>query len=101
MTRIALFTQLQDILGRDQAQAVAQYAEDEQSQKINDLATRHELTTAKLDILKAVQKLQQKQSEGEVRLAQLESRLTTKMMQWSVIQLVTTVAALITLSKLL
>ena len=91
MSRIALFTQLQHTLGPEQAQAVAEYLEDSRQDSVANLVTKQEYNDG-------VARLELKFSE---KIHESEMRILTKMQQWSVIQLVTTIAAIIALSKFL
>lgn len=105
MNSISAFTQLEGALGREHALAVAQYVEDGHQKKLDDLVTRSDLkqeltllrkeaVEQKLEVLDALRRI-------EVNIAEQENKQAYRLMQWSVIQLVATIAALIALSKLL
>ena len=91
MSRIALFTQLQNTLGPEQAQAIAEYLEDSRQDSVANLVTKQELNDA-------VNRFELMLSDS---IHESEMRIVAKIKQWSVIQLVTTIAAIIALSKFL
>lgn len=120
MSTISAYTNLQDRLGREQAQVIAEFIEQAHSEDFSTLATKADLQQLRVETRADLQQFrvetradsQELRAETKVdnqelrlyfeqKLHDLEMRLNSRMQWTAFVQILTTVAAIIGLAKFL
>jgi hypothetical protein len=103
MTRIAAFQSLEDRFGREQATALAEYIESQDKPDFSRLATKEDL--ARFATKEELQAVKQDLASLELRLvreiAKTREDMLSRMNWTAIIQVLTTIGALIALSKII
>lgn len=116
MPRIAAYNALQDHFGREQAQVLAEFVESQDGPDLSQFATKGDLKDLELRLTKDLATLREEigssreEFKGEIaslrvefksEIAKTREEMLTRMNWAVIIQVLTTVGALVTLAKLI
>ena len=96
MTRISAYTALQERFGKEQAQALAEFVESQEGPDLSRLATKDDLKDLELRLIKDASKTREDLSR---EIAKAREDMITRMNWTTIIQVITTVGALVALAK--
>lgn len=96
MTRISAYTALQDSFGKEQAQALAEFVESQEGPDLSRFATKDDLKDLELRLIKDTSKTREDLTK---EIAKIREDMIIRMNWTTIIQVLTTVGALVALAK--
>ena len=115
MTRISAYTSLQDQFGKEQAQALAEFIESQDGPDLSRYTSKEDIQAVRQDLKNDIQAVKQDLKDLELRLtkdlsktredlskeiAKSREDMITRMNWSTIIQVITTVGALVALAKI-
>ncbi len=104
MTRISAYTSLQDQFGKEQAQALAEFIESQDGPHLSRYASKDDIQSVKQDLkdleLRLTKDLSKTREDLSKEISKSREDMITRMKWSTIIQVLTTVGALVALAKI-
>ena len=103
MTRISAYTALQENFGKEQAQALAEFVESQEGPDLSRYASKDDIQVVRQDLkdleLRLVKDASKTREDLSKEIAKVREDMITRMNWSTIIQVITTVGALVALAK--